>query len=180
MSVRRRQRIFLDCNSWSNNKTFPKAWMFDQQIQLRHQQFFFTLYLRIDLPSHHPHFTICCTHRLKPNKLNSPSILVNLVDFPLNFSGFLLFKFISFAESPNNYNRLGCCFTYKKMKVHKQTMVSGWRRWQRQRDISRNSVGRDIANFLYINPCRRLVWEKKNRNLKLGGSRSGVVATNNK
>ncbi len=95
MSVRR-QRKFPDCNSCSNNKTFPKAWMFDQQIQLRHQQFFFPLYLRIDLTSHHPHFTICCTHRLRPNKPNSPSILVNLVDFPLNFSRFLLFKFIKF------------------------------------------------------------------------------------
>jgi hypothetical protein len=56
---------------------------------------------------------------------------------------------------------LGCCFTYRRMKVHKQTMVSRGRRWQRQCDISKNSVGIDTANFLYINPYRRLVWEKK-------------------
>jgi hypothetical protein len=56
---------------------------------------------------------------------------------------------------------LGCCFTYRRMKVHWQTMVSEGRRWQRQCDISKNNVGTDTANFLYLNPYRRLVWEEK-------------------
>jgi hypothetical protein len=74
---------------------------------------------------------------------------------------------------------LGCCFTYIRMKVHIWTMVVKWGRWQRQCDISKNNVGKDTVNFLYINPYKRLVW-KKMRNLKLRGSWIGAITTNNK
>ncbi len=74
--------------------------MFDQGVQLKHQQFVSPLYLRTNLTSHLPHFTICCIHKLKPDKPNGPLILVNLVDFPFNFLGFFFLGSLGSTRSP--------------------------------------------------------------------------------